>query len=283
MINLNNECLSVKIDEKGAQLKSVFHNGTEYMWGADPLVWPSTAPIMFPICGGLKDDSYFYNGKKYPMIKHGFCRMYVFEVESAEETKAVLLLKSNEETKKSYPFDFEFRVFFELEGKTVKINYQVTNTGADTMFFNVGSHEGFATPEGIEDYDIIFDENVTLNSHYICGNLAFNDTFPILKDSKVLPLYDKYFVVEPLMFSNISAKAATLRNRKTGRSLRLDFPDAKHLVLWHKESAGFMCIEPWNGYHDFPEADSNLENKKGITSLDSGKQFDFRHTITVEG
>ena len=30
------------------------------------------------------------------------------------------------------------------------------------MWFSVGGHDGFATPEGIEEYDIIFDKKETL-------------------------------------------------------------------------------------------------------------------------
>ena len=281
MITIKNRYLTVKIKKFGAQLSSIVCDGVEYMWGADPAVWGSSAPIMFPVCGGLKDDKYLYGGKQYNMIKHGFSRVSHFETESVSDDRAVLLLKANEQTKEVYPFDFELRVIFELTDNSVRINYQVDNNGTDTMYFNIGAHEGYATPEGIEDYDIIFDDNVTLQAHRFYGELLCEQTHLLVKNSKFLPLYDKYFYMQSLPFTNISFNAATLRNRKTEKSVRVEFPDAKHLLLWHKHGAGYICIEPWNGLPDVPDSSYDITQKKGITALDAGHTYCFRHTISI--
>lgn len=60
--------MKAEISNVGAQLRSLKDkNGKEYMWSADPAFWPKSAPIMFPICGGLRNDSYIYNGVEYPL------------------------------------------------------------------------------------------------------------------------------------------------------------------------------------------------------------------------
>lgn len=281
MITLKNESLTVSIAEMGAEIRSIVCDGTEYMWHADPAVWAGSAPIMFPICGGLKDDRYTLNGKEYSLIKHGFARVSMFSVEEQSDTRAVFLLKATEETKRSYPFDFELRAIFEIEGKAVKIDYRVDNRGENTMYFNIGAHEAYVTPEGIEDYDIVFDAPQTLNAHNLYGYLLAEDTYPIIKDSAVLPLYDKYFIIDALPFTEVTAGAATLRNRKTGRAVRVDFPDATNLLLWHKHGSGYMCVEPWNGIPDMPGSSYDITEKKGISVLEPGKTFSFRHTVTV--
>ncbi len=281
MIKLKNNQLTVKIDEVGAEIRSIVCCDTEFMWSGDPAIWSGTAPIMFPICGGLKDDKYTFEGKEYTLTKHGFAKKSLFKVENACETKAVFLLKADQETKKSFPFDFEFRVVFELEENTLKVNYVVDNKGNNTMYFNVGAHEAYVTPEGIEDYDVVFDKEVTMNAHNLYGNFLAENTYPIIKDSKVLPLYDKYFIVDALPFTEVSAQAATLRNRKTGRAVRVEFPGFNNLLLWHKHGAGYMCVEPWNGIPDMPGSSYDITEKKGITSLDAGKTFEISHSITV--
>ena len=48
----------MQIAELGAEIKSVIYNDTEYMWNGRAEVWANTAPIMFPICGGLKNDTF---------------------------------------------------------------------------------------------------------------------------------------------------------------------------------------------------------------------------------
>ena len=281
MVTLKNSELTVKVNELGAELRSIVYNNTEYMWEGKPEIWSGTAPIMFPICGGLKEDKYLLKGKEYTLTKHGFAKLSLFEIGSVTDESAIFLLKSSEETKASYPFDFEFRVIYTLSGKSLKVDYKVDNKSADTMYFNVGAHEAYATPEGIEDYDVLFDEEQTLNAQNLYGNILSQTSYPIIKDSKVLPLYDKYFILDALPFKNIKFKAATLRNRKTGRALRVDFENAPYFLLWHKHGAGYMCLEPWNGIPDVPGSSYDITEKEGITALESNKTFTFTHTITV--
>ena len=96
-----------------------------------------------------------------------------------------------------------------------------------------------------------------------------------------MPLYDKYFIIDALPFTDVSAGAATLRNRKTGRAIRVEFPTPTNLVLWHKHGAGYICIEPWNGIPDMPGSSYDITEKKGITALGGGESYTYSHKITV--
>lgn len=279
MVNLKNEFLDVKIAKKGAEIRSVICDNTEQMWKGDPDIWAGVAPVLFPICGGLKDDKYVLNGKEYTLQKHGYARFIDFEVENKTETEAVFLHKSNEETKKSFPFDYEFRIIYRLSGRQIKVEYNVKNLSPETMYFSVGSHEGFSTPEGIEAYDIVFDNEYTLSASTLVGNILANITRPIIKDSKVLPLYDKDFLIDALVFRNCPAKAATLRNRQTGRQIRVDF-EADSFLLWHKHSAPYICLEPWCGIPDIEGTGYDIKEKEGIISLEKEKTYVNIHTIT---
>lgn len=60
MVYLENEKLKVAIQEKGAELTSVVkkETQTEYLWNADPAYWKRHAPVLFPIVGAVKRDSY---------------------------------------------------------------------------------------------------------------------------------------------------------------------------------------------------------------------------------
>ena len=281
MIVLQNERVTAKICERGAELKSLRRGETEYIWEGKAEIWGGSAPIMFPICGGLKDDSYTFLGKTYSLQKHGYIRVMDFEVENVSDTSVVLLHRSNEETKKSFPFDYEFRARYSLEGDSLRVEYLVRNLGEETMYFNVGSHEGYYTPEGIEDYDVIFPQSETLDAYVLYGNLVSNQRLPIIKESCTLPLYDKYFTVDALVFKDLVSRSAVLRNRKTGRALRLDFPNAKYFVLWHKPNAPYICLEPWDGVQDTVDADGDLTHKEGISSLAAHEEFIYTHIISV--
>ncbi len=280
MIILNNGFLEVKINELGAEIKSIVFDKKEQMWEGKAEVWEGTAPVLFPICGAVKDDKYTYNGTEYSLPQHGFARKQMFEVAKSDSEKAVFVLKSNDELKRVYPFDFELYITYTLEKSTVKIAYDVKNLTDGEMYFSIGSHEAYYTPEGVEDYDIIFPEKETLSTHLMCGRYLTQNTVPVVKDSNVLPIYEKYFMLDSLVFCKIKSHSATLRNRKTGREIRLEFPYTSNLLVWHKPNAPYICIEPWSGSADFVGTSYDITQKADIIKLNKGEAYYADHSIT---
>lgn len=279
MISLENGDISVLINTKGAELKSLKRNGKEYLWQGIPEIWGGTAPLLFPICGGLKDDKFIFDGKEYTLQKHGYIRFCEFEVEKKESTSATFLHRSDKDTYAVYPFNYELRVTYTLTDSGVCVTYRVDNTDTKQMYFSIGSHEGYVTPEGIEDYDIIFPEKETLNSVILDGNLLEKHSVPIIKDSNVLPLYDKYFTLDALVFKDLKSRSATLRNRKTGKSATVSFPDCDYFLLWTKPGAGYICMEPWCGIQPMVDCTYDITEKEGINEVASGEIFTTSHTI----
>ena len=280
MVTIKNEDVVCEINEIGAEIRSLKYQGNNRMWSGAPEIWGGVAPLLFPICGGLKDDKFIFEGKEYILQKHGYARFTEFEVEKQTETAVTFLHKSNEETLKCYPFSYELRVMYTLIKDGVKVTYKVNNTDSKDMYFSIGSHEGFATPEGIEDYDVLFPQKETLSAYMLDGNLLQKNVLPIIKDTNVLPLYDKYFTVDALVFKDLKSRSATLRNRKTGKSVTVSFPGKPYFLLWHKHLAPYICMEPWAGIQDPQDTDYDITKKEGIISLPTGKEYKVAHTIT---
>lgn len=126
-ISLENDDIKVEIKSKGAELRSIIkkENGLQYMWSGDPSVWGKTSPILFPIVGTLKDDSYVYDDKSYTLSRHGFARDAEFEIIRQERDEAVFLLKDSPGSLKNYPFHFELFVHYTLDNNVLKVNYEV--------------------------------------------------------------------------------------------------------------------------------------------------------------
>ena len=60
-IEIKNEYLSISINTLGAELSTITgRGGTEFLWNGDKNVWSGKAPVLFPICGGLKGGKYTY-------------------------------------------------------------------------------------------------------------------------------------------------------------------------------------------------------------------------------
>ncbi len=280
MITLKNQNMTVEISEMGAELQSIIKNGKQYLWIGEPDIWEMHAPLIFPICGGLKDGKFSYNGKEYTMPKHGYAMNTLFEVEKIGNTSLTLLHTSNEETLKCYPFTYEFRVIYDLLDDGIKITYDIKNKSEGEMYFSIGSHESYYTPEGIEDYDIIFPEKETLDSCTLYGNYVTDVTVPIMKNSNVLPLYEKYFFTSALIFKGLRSRSATLRNRKTGRFVHIDFPNKPYFNIWHKPNSPYICLEPWAGTPDSPDVSGKIEEKEGINRIPVGGTYNVAHILT---
>lgn len=279
MIILDNGTIRVEIAEKGAEIRRLTVNGEDRLWNGDPAFWEGVAPVLFPICGGLKDKKYEVYGKEYNLDNHGFAKKMVFEVESKGNAFAVFLLKDTPDTLKVYPWSFELRVKYTLIGAAVKVEYDVENKSDNTMYAAFGSHEAYLCPEGIEDYDLIFDKNETLKAGVLDGCLLTREFDTVLFDSKVLPIYVKYFDVDTLVFTDIKSRFVTLRNRKNGKSVSVDFNGFDNLLIWTKKGAPYLCIEPWTTCPSYADCGYSIAEKAGMTAVEPNTHFNRVHTI----
>lgn len=279
MIVLNNGILEVTISKFGAEIRKVVKDGKDRMWSGNPEYWAGIAPLLFPICSGLPDDKYIYNGETYEMPKHGFIRKLPFEVEATADDTATFMFASNEETLKMFPWRFELRVKYTLIREKIKVEYFVLNKSENTMYYSIGSHEGYDCPEGIEAYDVVFEKEEVLNNCLLDGAVLSGETEPILLSGNVLPLKEAYFLKDALIFKNIKSKKASLVNRATGQTTTVLFPECEYLLLWHPVGAPFMCIEPWEGICSTKGDSGDITEKEGIIALDSKVEKVHTHII----
>ncbi|MDP4132449.1 MAG: aldose 1-epimerase family protein [Bacillota bacterium] len=283
IITLKNDALTVEVSTKGAEIQSIVNKkGTSFLWSGDKEVWSGRAPVLFPICGGLKDDKYILGGKEYSLVKHGFAKTVFYEVEKSTELELSLLYKPEDDTKASFPYDYEFRVLYSLCKSSLKVTYKVNNLSDKTMYFSTGAHEAYACPEGIEEYSIVFDKAETLDSYILDGNLLEHNTIRIMENSKELPLKYDFFKVDAIVFKNLNSRKVTLVKRNGKRKVQVEFPGHDYFVLWTKPQAKYICIEPWCGIQDPVDSDYDITHKEGIIALPKGESFEASHVISVE-
>src|ERR1700689_5230558 len=100
MFTIETQQLKVVVHPKGAELQSIFHKGhrVEYLWNGDPAFWGKHSPLLFPIVGALKKDTYYFGDKPYTLSRHGFARESLFELERQTADVLGFLLRSNAAT-----------------------------------------------------------------------------------------------------------------------------------------------------------------------------------------
>lgn len=281
MFSIENQHLKVLIHPKGAELQSIFNKDLqlEYLWNGDPAFWAKRSPVLFPVVGTLKNNTYFYNNTAYELGRHGFAREMEFEKESQQFDAIGFLLKSNGDTLKHFPFAFEFRITYQLEGYDLKTTYSVKNLSAGEMYFSVGGHPAFKLPlvEGTAytDYYLEFNETETSPRWPISKDgLIEKQPQPLLQDTTVLPLSKELFFKDALVLKYPASSVVSLKSDKTAHGLDFDFSGFPFLGIWAAKNADFVCIEPWCGIADSVDTDQQLIHKEGIQQLAAGSVFE---------
>jgi galactose mutarotase-like enzyme len=288
MFILENEVLRVEVASKGAELQSIVNTvlGIEYLWNGNPAFWVKRSPVLFPIVGALKNNSYTYQGKSYQLPRHGFARDMEFEVDKQSQKEITLLLRSNTETKKNYPFDFEFRIRYLLQGDELSTEYMVNNTGSGILFFSVGGHPAFRLPltadTQFSDYYLRFEETENLSRWPISKDgLIENQPIPVLEDTNRLKLQKSLFYQDALVFKYPASSEISLVSGKTNHGIQFQMGEFPFLGIWSARDADFICLEPWCGIADSVNSNQQLEQKEGMEKMAPGKMFSRQWRVKV--
>jgi galactose mutarotase-like enzyme len=278
--------LTVTINAFGAELSSIKSaTGIEYLWQAKPEIWPRHAPVLFPIVGKLKDNHFTYKQQKYSLTQHGFARDMEFKLIKQDEESCKLELRSTEQTKMNYPFDFIFRILYQLQGNKLSTSYHVINPSESPLYFSVGAHPGFNCPllpnETFEDYFLEF-ENDVLNRTELKDGLRLNTTSELKLENRQLALSAGLFDKDALVFENNQIDRIHLSYKQKGRVLTMDCAGWPYFGIWTKKDCrDFVCLEPWYGIADPQDSNQQLVEKDGMMRLDAAKEFRCEFSITT--
>lgn len=275
-----NESFIVGVKEMGAELTSLKSKktGIEYIWDGNVDVWYGQSPILFPIIGRLLDDKYRYDGKEYTMAKHGIVRKKLFRLESKTADTLVFCQSSDEDSLKSYPFEFDLFVEFKLTENGLSVTHTVVNKDNKVMYYSFGAHPAFNCEIG--DY-LEFAENEELLTERIDHeSILIEEKFPVDMDGKKIIITKDIFNDDALILSEYKSKAVTLKSDKHNKTIKFNF-DSPLLGIWAKPGASYVCIEPWWGVNDNYDKKPDISEKRAIMSLESEKSKSFNWNIEI--
>ena len=277
--------LAAKINTLGAELVSLTKGGVEYIWNADAKYWDSSAPVLFPVCGRLLNQTYLYEGKSYPMDMHGFAPKSEFAPTRVEKNRVTLTLKANEATKKEYPFDFEFVADFDLRDE-LKVTFTVINTGDKLLPYMVGWHPGFNLHgEGeINAFSLKFSGGDTLDWYPLqngCFVRPYGEAYPA-PESKYCFNEDEIYSNDTLIFCGTGGKAI-LSSPDTERVVELSYSEnLPYFCIWKEtdSNARFVCLEPWSDVPAGGDVEENFESRR-MSRLECGKSRDYCYSVKL--
>lgn len=281
LVTIRNDILEAAINTRGAELQSLKKGNDEYIWGRDPKYWKSCAPVLFPMVSSMLDDKYTHKGITYPFSQHGFARDCEFDVVEQSDNAVVMRLVQNHLTALIYPFKFDFCVSFALNGAKLDIDYIVKNTSdTEEMYFNTGSHEGYNLfSNTTDDHYIEFEKKENLTQMVLTDPVWEGETNDF-GESDLLELKDEYFAIDGIFFVGIESDYVTLKCKSSDKAVRVYF-DCDNLGFWKEPEAGFLCIEPWDGFCPYKGDNHEISEKRFIKTLPPKGEYKFYHGIEI--
>jgi galactose mutarotase-like enzyme len=285
---LSNDKLCIQVSNHGAELCSIFANGKEYLWQADPVFWNRHSPVLFPIVGKVWDNTYRHNGDTYSLSQHGFARDMDFTLIAEKDDELSYRLTSNEDTLKKYPFPFCLDISYHIQGNRIAVKWTVKNSGTDEMHFQIGAHPAFyypnfnptTTQRGFFGFDKKEGLQYILVSEKGCIDTAIK--YQLNLTDGLLPLDTHTFDNDALVLEDHQVKDVTLYNNKKKPYISLHF-DTPAVGLWSppEKNAPFVCIEPWYGRCDRAHYNGEFKDKDWIQHLRAGEVFNGGYEIEI--
>ena len=265
-------------------------NGMSYIWNGDPAYWFGQNPLLFPIVGNLKDGKIRMDHQEYFMGRHGFARDMDFELVSQTETEVRYRLNSNDQTLAKYPWPFRLEIAYRLHGDSVDVIWEVTNTGEEDSYFQIGAHPAFYYP----DYDpqtsergfLSFDRSEGLQCIRIKekGCVDAETKYPLeIPENGLFPLAaDTFDAIDTIMLQDGQIGRVALHRADKTPWLSLSF-NAPVVGIWSPptKNAPFICLEPWYGRCDRAGYEGDYRDKDWVNRLAPGERFSSVYTIEI--
>jgi galactose mutarotase-like enzyme len=223
-------------------------------------------PILFPICGRLKDDTYWIGNREYHMPQHGLARRLPWRVLSAgvsagagtgagaggpgmsiaadadagadvntgtgtEEGAFLRLgLESDQETRAFFPFDFRLEFEYRLSGNELAILQTYHNFSQEQMPLYPGLHPYFAAASKHRWQFRVPAEH--------CHDLLTG------QPREVSEAPDWQAAEQNFIYSGLSGQFAAM-HRDDGTAFSIGYSrEYRRLVFWTLGNKPFICLEP---------------------------------------
>ena len=282
LVSISNGQISAAIDPMGAQLMSLKLGEGEYLWQGDERYWSRRAPVLFPIVGCLRNDHATSAQGEVSLKRHGIARLFEHAVVEKTKESVTFELRSTDETRAAYPFDFCLNMTYAIEGDRLVQTYAVTNIGEVSLPFTLGGHPAFNVPapgaegESFSDYELVFSRPWTAEVPTIdeAGLHDFAHMHCLFEQADRMQLTHELIArLLTVVFVEVPDRTVTLRGTKSAHGVELDFDGFDYLGVWTAtEDAPFVAIEPWVGCATAYDESDVFEEKRGTITLAPGER-----------
>lgn len=269
---VSGEKIRLTVTDQGGTMTSIVYlpTGEERQWQGDGF-WKSRDVVIFPVVGHA--GAFTVNGERCELKSHGIVRYETLTLAQKTENSVTLSLTSSEKTRENYPFDFEFSVSYTVVDDTVRVTYFVRSKGGNMPFY-VGGHPGMKAPDGEAEIEFENEESPVV--------------YPLETDGSVRIGRLKRFIANKQFFAECKtlqlgslSGGSIYAHTKDGYTYEYT-SDCPLFAFWSNEEGGdYICVEPWWGINDFPQAPREL-SLKPFMNFDDGAGKTFSYTLKIK-
>ncbi len=188
-------------------------------------------PILFPICGQLRNDSLLLEQGNFILKQHGFARDSIWEIDFIPDRNLVILsMASNEITLSSYPYLFFIEIEVQLEKNSLNFKISVHNRSQSSMPFSFGLHPYFNVSDlmrlqvdGLQKKCI---NHITMREESTDQQLSS--------------------LLEGIDFLTGTSKSIFIIDSLAQRKIEIKHQQPMDLtVVWTDPPRSMICVEPW--------------------------------------
>ena len=288
----NGECRALVYPEQGFQLRGFTTTVAGRAGGApiEAIFSPADArepadrrhgnPVLFPSVGvthGAEADRWSHGGRLLPMPQHGWARDGYWHVEAIDDRSVTGVLAPTTGIRAGFPFSFELRLRYALEGTALVFSAELANRGDEPFPYAFGLHPYLRAPlggaSGRSNCKVRLPAGIRLRS---------SDSWRAIERAPVAAA--SIAVSDPelpgsIVLAETGATAFEVEDTDAGIATRVsvagsetDFPI---WVVWSATpDAPYVCLEPWT---DVP----NALNRPGTRTIAAGATHRYRMTISL--
>lgn len=279
---LQNSNLLIEVATQGAELQRLCWRGVELLWHGDPAWWPRHSPVLFPIVGGLREDTLWHQGRAYRLPKHGFARDRPWTLIEQGDAHLRFRLEDDPGTRAAYPFAFRLDQVFTLEESTLTICFELHNPGEEPLPASLGGHPALAWPlpgGKRAEHTLTFEQEEPAPIRRMKGPLLDDEPQPTPIEGRVLRLRDDLFENDAVILDQANSRRLRYGAPNTPQiDLAWDLP---HIAFWTKPGAPYLCLEPWQGYVDPHGFKGEFRDKPGVVCLAPGENRRWQYAFSI--
>jgi galactose mutarotase-like enzyme len=176
-------------------------------------------------------------------------------------------------------------VTYEITGSVLINRAVVTNNDERALPVSFGFHPAFRWPlpygADREAHEIVFEQDESSQPiRRVQDGLLTPVRHPTPVAGNRLTLADGLFVDDALIF--LSPASQGIAYGATGSpALAVRFPGMPHLGIWTKPGAGYVCIEPWQGFASPEDFEGEFAERPGVISVPVGGAATFAIEIAL--